>query len=66
LSLILLLHKKGRITALDAAGPFFEAIGIVQARLDKTDALFVDAIHTTSYIGYTEPIGHVDVILLKF
>ncbi|XP_071850242.1 pancreatic triacylglycerol lipase-like isoform X2 [Apostichopus japonicus] len=51
----------GRITALDAAGPSFEKTG-KGCRLDKSDALFVDAIHTDSVngAGISQPIGHRD------
>ncbi|KAK0080675.1 hypothetical protein PV326_008032 [Microctonus aethiopoides] len=49
--------KIGRITGLDPAGPGFEASN----GLDKTDATFVDIIHTnTIKYGIAKPIGHVD------
>ncbi|KAK0084304.1 hypothetical protein PV325_007299 [Microctonus aethiopoides] len=49
--------KIGRITGLDPAGPAFEASN----GLDKTDATFVDIIHTnTIKYGIKKPIGHVD------
>ncbi|KAK0162495.1 hypothetical protein PV327_006269 [Microctonus hyperodae] len=49
--------KIGRITGLDPAGPAFEASN----GLDKTDATFVDIIHTnTNLFGISKPIGHVD------
>ncbi|XP_056385906.1 inactive pancreatic lipase-related protein 1-like isoform X2 [Hyla sarda] len=60
-------HKLiGRITGLDPANPYFEGTDIV-VRLDKTDAIFVDIIHTDSKpftslgLGFRTPIGHVDV-----
>lgn len=53
----------GRITGLDAAGPLFETPRLKDPvdRLDKTDAVFVDNIHTCGGIaGFLQPIGHVD------
>ncbi|XP_050442303.1 lipase member H-B-like isoform X2 [Adelges cooleyi] len=53
--------KIGRITGLDPAGPGFEYIIIVDHQLDKTDALFVDIIHTAAGgLGYSSSLGHVD------
>ncbi|KAM9324595.1 pancreatic lipase-related protein 2-like [Gastrophryne carolinensis] len=59
----------GRISALDAAGPYFDDTP-PEVRLGFADASFVDAIHTdtSSFIGnlgfggygMSEPIGHVD------
>ncbi|KAL7890066.1 hypothetical protein AOLI_G00023240 [Acnodon oligacanthus] len=56
----------GRITGLDPAGPYFKDCPAL-VRLDPTDALFVDAIHTDSlamlpYIGLGMPqaVGHLD------
>ncbi|XP_014258445.1 pancreatic triacylglycerol lipase-like [Cimex lectularius] len=55
----------GRISALDPAKPHFSKTDPV-VRLDPTDALFVDVIHTdnTPFIqgglGLDEPIGHLD------
>jgi len=52
----------GRITALDATASSFEDAD-VDARLDKSDATFVDAIHTDSGnpgFGITHPVGHLD------
>lgn len=54
----------GRITALDAAGPAFEGTG-PECRLDESDALFVDAIHTDAPpngegVGISQRIGHCD------
>ncbi|XP_077522192.1 phospholipase A1-like isoform X1 [Amblyomma americanum] len=56
-------HKLGRITGLDPAGPLFENSNV---SLSKTDAIFVDIIHTNggklseSKLGLNESIGHVD------
>ncbi|XP_051883684.1 pancreatic lipase-related protein 2-like [Pristis pectinata] len=56
----------GRITGLDPAKPFFKNTPI-EVRLDRSDALFVDVIHTNGaplipYIGFglLEPVGHLD------
>ena len=55
----------GQITGLDAAGPYFENTDPV-VRLDSTDALFVDTIHTDGSatimlgLGLMQPLGHVD------
>nr|CAH0103128.1 unnamed protein product [Daphnia galeata] len=52
----------GQITGLDPAGPFFHDIP-TNARLDPTDAQFVDVIHTDGGIigaGLLEPLGHLD------
>lgn len=65
-----LLPGIGRITALDAAGPLFENYP-PSIRLDPTDALFVDAIHTDGDdfykvvmaeggLGIHHSIGHAD------
>ncbi|CAF3462217.1 unnamed protein product [Rotaria sp. Silwood1] len=55
----------GRITGLDPAGPYFEDTDPA-VRLDPTDALFVDVIHTDGAhnlllgLGTLQRMGHVD------
>lgn len=55
----------GRITGLDPAKPNFQGAN-VGARLDKTDAKFVDVIHTNAApfllggSGYRARLGHID------
>lgn len=55
----------GRITGLDPADPYFQYTD-PEVRLDPTDAMFVDVIHTDGEsilkLGYgmKEPCGHVD------
>ncbi|CAF1034932.1 unnamed protein product [Rotaria sordida] len=55
----------GRITGLDPAGPYFENTDPA-VRLDPTDALFVDVIHTDGApnlllgLGSLQRMGHVD------
>lgn len=54
-----------RITGLDPAGPLFYTVSKDQ-RLDKSDALFVDVLHTNAgsivegCCGMLKPLGHVD------
>ncbi|GFU32154.1 pancreatic triacylglycerol lipase [Nephila pilipes] len=55
----------GRITGLDPAGPCFQNAP-AEVRLDPTDALFVDVIHTDGAsivirgLGMNDPLGHMD------
>lgn len=55
----------GRITGLDPAGPYFDNTDKI-VRLDETDAVFVDAIHTDAKnllqlgLGAKIPSGHAD------
>ncbi|OWF43643.1 Inactive pancreatic lipase-related protein 1 [Mizuhopecten yessoensis] len=55
----------GRITGLDPAGPLFEDYA-PEVRLDPTDALYVDVIHTDAVpihdagFGMKSPCGHID------
>ncbi|CAH0407810.1 unnamed protein product [Chilo suppressalis] len=57
--------KLGRITGLDPAAPYFSKT-VTMVRLDRSDAKYVDIIHTNamplymSGLGISEPIGHVD------
>jgi len=59
------LKNLSRITGLDPAGPLFEGYS-PKVRLDKTDADYVDVIHSNGDsliiggLGAWEPIGHVD------
>lgn len=49
-----------RITGLDPALPLFSSAPL-SARLDQSDAEFVDVIHTDGGVnGFAQPIGHVD------
>ncbi|XP_048754511.2 pancreatic lipase-related protein 2-like [Ostrea edulis] len=53
----------GRITGLDPASPYFEDEDPA-VRLDPSDAIFVDVIHTDGrkYFGFgiIQPVGHID------
>lgn len=50
----------GRITGLDAAYPLYMNTG-GDGHLTKTDAMFVDVIHTDGgNFGFPNPLGHVD------
>ncbi|XP_071544128.1 pancreatic lipase-related protein 2-like [Panulirus ornatus] len=60
-------EKVRRITGLDPAGPYFTNTS-PEVRLDPSDAIFVDVIHTDipteswhlTSLGHPDPIGHVD------
>ncbi|XP_013166754.1 PREDICTED: inactive pancreatic lipase-related protein 1-like isoform X2 [Papilio xuthus] len=50
----------GRLTALDAARPFFEVPRLLKG-FSANDAAFVDVIHTNiDFLGITNPRGHAD------
>ncbi|KAF7710514.1 pancreatic triacylglycerol lipase-like [Silurus meridionalis] len=58
--------RLGRITGLDPAEPYFQGCPTL-VRLDPSDALFVDAIHTDAlpvvpYLGFgmSQAVGHLD------
>jgi hypothetical protein len=51
------VFKLKRISGLDPAGPRF-GWSSPSERLDKTDAEFVDVIHTDGNLGLQKPIGH--------
>lgn len=59
------LGNLSRITGLDPAGPLFESQD-PRARLDQSDAEFVDVIHSNGEnlilggLGSYQPMGHVD------
>ncbi|CAH2266919.1 uncharacterized protein LOC120626077 [Pararge aegeria] len=59
------LKNISRITGLDPAGPLFE-FQDPRARLDRSDAKFVDVIHSNGEtlilggLGAAQPLGHVD------
>ncbi|XP_076390464.1 pancreatic lipase-related protein 2-like isoform X2 [Megachile rotundata] len=53
-------RKVGRITGLDAAYPLYMNTGR-EGHLTKSDAMFVDVIHTDGgHFGFPNPLGHVD------
>merc|ERR1712110_696844 len=53
--------RLSRITGLDPSGPLFYSVA-ASDRLDRTDAQFVDIIHTAGYwVGTSTPSGHVDI-----
>ncbi|XP_054167898.1 pancreatic triacylglycerol lipase-like [Oppia nitens] len=59
-------NKLGRISGLDPAAPMFQSMP-ESVRLDSTDALFVDVIHTDTLnslinigAGTKHPVGHMD------
>ena len=52
--------KIGRITGMDPSGPIFHIVN-ASDRLDRSDAQFVDIIHTAGkWVGNDDTIGHVD------
>merc|ERR1712080_192708 len=59
------LGKVDRITGLDPAKPFFE-LATPRDRIDRSDAQFVDIIHTNSgnlwdgCLSIPKPLGHID------
>ncbi|KNC31198.1 hypothetical protein FF38_14299 [Lucilia cuprina] len=54
-------YRVGRITGLDPARPAFEDCIGPENHLDRTDAEFVDVIHSCAgFLGFKNPIGHVD------
>lgn len=53
------IKRMGRISGMDPAGPLFKG-NPVESRLDKSDADFVDIIHTDSELGIQDRIGHLD------
>ncbi|GFQ89031.1 pancreatic triacylglycerol lipase [Trichonephila clavata] len=55
------LKSLGRITAMDPAGPYFTNVEPI-VRLDRADALFVDAIHTNAAPSRFQGFGLVDSI----
>jgi hypothetical protein len=53
--------RLGRVTGLDPALPGFHLLTNDKGRLDSTDALFVDIIHSCGgVLGFLQPLGHVD------
>jgi len=59
------INGLGRISGMDPAGPYFTNT-LPMVRLDRTDAVFVDAMHTdgqpiiTIGLGTQQPMGHID------
>jgi hypothetical protein len=53
------IFKLKRISGLDPAGPRF-GWSSPSERLDKSDAEFVDVIHTDGNLGLQKSIGHMD------
>jgi hypothetical protein len=53
----LLNLKFQRISGLDPAGPCFKNYN-KNNKLDKTDAEYVDVIHTSETFGIQDPIGY--------
>ena len=57
----LLNLKFQRISGLDPAGPCFKNYN-KNNKLDKTDAEYVDVIHTSEMFGIQDPIGYKQVL----
>lgn len=56
--------RLSRITALDPAGPCFSNVSSAN-RLDRTDALYVDVIHTNGgMLGLKEPVGNLSTFFI--
>lgn len=53
------IQRFARISGLDPAGPFFKGKDASE-RLDKSDADYVDIIHTDSFYGIQDRLGHKD------
>ena len=53
--------KFGRITGLDPAYPVIHKLATIDDRLDSSDAVFVDIIHSCGgVLGFFDPLGHAD------
>lgn len=53
--------RLGRITGFDPALPGFHVLSSDKTRLDSTDAIFVDVIHSCGGIlGFLQPLGKAD------
>lgn len=53
--------KLSRVTGLDPAMPGFHVFASEKTRLDPTDAVFVDVIHSCAgVLGFLQPLGKVD------
>lgn len=53
--------KLSRVTGLDPALPGFHMLASEKTRLDATDAVFVDIIHSCGgVLGFLQPLGKVD------
>ena len=61
----LLNLKFKRITGLDPAGPCFKNYNS-NNKLDKTDADYVDVIHTSNMFGIQDPIGYENCLIFFY
>lgn len=53
--------KLSRVTGLDPAMPGFHMLASEKTRLDPTDAVFVDVIHSCGgVLGFLQPLGKAD------